>query len=144
MIRASDILATDNFRAMHAIQRHTVEWRTFVDRVRRAKGDACQACKAGQALQVHHPFYLPDRMLWQYEIDEVQLLCDRHHAESHAELERFKRYVYPHLLPRELATLNGALAVGLGHCEPMTVAHAVAGLMASPGAIVRFAKDFAP
>jgi hypothetical protein len=106
---------------------------------------ACESCKqGGKPLQVHHLFYDPDREPWDYQIDEVVLLCSTCHEQLHGELARFRRYVFRKLTPAAFRVVNGALAAGLDAHDPLKFAYAVASMAASPGSVERFAADWKP
>ena len=118
-------------------------WAAFTKEVRSSKGNACECCRqGGKVLQVHHLFYQPDREPWDYAMHEVALLCSSCHAQSHEHLAEFRQFVFRKLTPAGFRVLNGALAVGLEHNDPLVFAYAVASLAASPGAVKRFADDW--
>ena len=44
----------------------------------------CQKCGATEGtLEVHHPKYIAGRMAWEYEVDELECLCDHCHELQH-------------------------------------------------------------
>jgi hypothetical protein len=50
-----------------------------------AAGWACSQCEAqDRTLHVHHKRYIKGRMAWEYEDDELQVLCETCHADEHA------------------------------------------------------------
>lgn len=51
----------------------------------------CQECESKEdTLHVHHPFYKRGAMIWDYENDELQCLCEKCHIEAHSLDERLK------------------------------------------------------
>lgn len=121
----------------------TMEWRAFAYRAKEAAGFACQVCKRGGAgveLNVHHHAYSTARQPWEYEPDEIAVLCKPCHVEMHECLQAFRRHVFRHLTPASFRTLNGALAVGFANMDGLTLAQAIAALVSTPGAVERFGK----
>jgi hypothetical protein len=57
-------------------------WSQFVAKVKKEK-IRCERCGAGYRLEVHHPHYVNGRTIWDYEVNEVMLLCRACHAEQH-------------------------------------------------------------
>lgn len=52
----------------------------------------CSSCGTKEeTLHVHHPVYRRGAMIWEYEADELQCLCDSCHKEAHAIDERLKK-----------------------------------------------------
>lgn len=46
----------------------------------------CQMCYDGESqLQVHHKRYVKNRKVWEYEVDELEVLCDACHQQAQAE-----------------------------------------------------------
>ncbi len=55
-------------------------------------GFECENCGSKEnELHVHHPFYRKGAMIWQYETEELQCLCNKCHKEEHALDERIKK-----------------------------------------------------
>lgn len=120
----------------HSRERQTMEWREFSERCKAAANYACQICKQRKphlGLVVHHPFYDPGRRLWDYELHEVQVLCgggeEGCHAQMHAELEHFRRFVWPQLTPMAMRKINGALSVALRAKGAAIVANALVAVL---------------
>lgn len=123
----------------------TMEWRAFAHRMKEAAGYACQICRRGGPgieLNVHHHAYESDRLPWEYGPLEVAVLCKACHQEMHNQLQAFRKHVFRFLTPQSFRALNGALAVGLGTYDGLQLCHAFAELVASPGAIERFAETW--
>lgn len=60
-------------------------WKDFCRRFRDSRGNACQYCKLTNApLEVHHKFYLLGRQAWEYEFNDMILVCKRCHRGLHA------------------------------------------------------------
>lgn len=118
----------------------TEAWKTFSRRIRDVNGNACRACKRSNVVtQVHHFAYESDRLPWEYKDDEVVLLCGACHEQLHTQLQQFRRFVFGKLTPQSFQVLNGALAVGLDHVDPLKLAYAIAEMCASPQSVERFA-----
>jgi hypothetical protein len=116
------------------------EWKAFSRDIRQNHGGCCAICKRRDVItHVHHFYYDPNRLPWQYNSDEVVLLCETCHREMHKELQQFRKFVFGKLTPRTLQILNGALAVGLDNNDPLLLAHAIAEMCASPASVQRFA-----
>ncbi len=131
-------------RATLSEQYKTDEWREFSRNIR-SQTNFCQVCKraAGGAikLNVHHYAYDPERMLWDYERDEVAVLCEDCHKQMHEKLQDFRQFVFCFFNPRSMNILNGALLAAhrAGH-DPLKLAYAIAEMVASPRSIERFCQ----
>jgi hypothetical protein len=56
------------------------------------KGFQCECClTVEKELHVHHPFYKKGALIWDYEDEELQVLCIECHAEAHAIDEKIKK-----------------------------------------------------
>ncbi len=115
-------------------------WRDFSREMRRTKGNFCQCCRMGDKVtQVHHVAYEMGREPWEYEADEVVILCADCHHRLHAQLNAFRRHVFQHLTPTAFQVLNGALKVGLTQYDPLTFVHALAEFASTPRMVANFA-----
>lgn len=48
----------------------------------------CQCCMDSESqLQVHHRAYIKGRMIWEYEVGELEVLCESCHSSAHASKE---------------------------------------------------------
>lgn len=55
---------------------------------------ACHCCGDGEStLHVHHRQYFKGRMIWEYDLLELEVLCDACHAHAHVELDALKRLI---------------------------------------------------
>jgi len=55
-----------------------------------AHGFACQRCDSTEnTLHVHHKVYVKGRKVWDYTVDELVVMCDQCHKETHAEKDIF-------------------------------------------------------
>lgn len=116
------------------------EWREFTAELIRERGNFCENCRlGGKTLQVHHVAYTPGRPPEDEPKENFIVLCKSCHEELHEELIKFRRFVFRHLKGAQFRILNGALAVGLTHHDPLEFVHAVAEIAASPGSVRRFA-----
>jgi 5-methylcytosine-specific restriction endonuclease McrA len=57
-------------------------WREYAARIK-AECWSCRECGTEESLQVHHLGYRAGLMPWEYEDDEVMVLCDSCHSELH-------------------------------------------------------------
>lgn len=54
----------------------------------------CQCCYGSESqLHVHHRQYFKGRMIWEYDLSELEVLCDDCHADAHYELNDLKRLI---------------------------------------------------
>ena len=76
-------------------QLKTKEWRYFRLYVIIAKGSKCELCddKNYKHFQVHHKRYINGLMAWEYELDDLMVLCGFHHSKVHKPmiLEKYNR-----------------------------------------------------
>ncbi len=120
----------------------TDDWKAFSDHVKGLYGNVCQACRLhSAATNVHHHFYEPGKLPWEYGLGDVTVLCPNCHRQMHNHLQNFRRYVFPKLKPREFQILNGALLVGLENNGALELTHAIASMCASKSSVQRFAYD---
>lgn len=118
------------------------EWKKFSKGIREQR-NFCEACKRGNVeLNVHHFFYDASRLPWEYNSDEVTVLCRSCHEQIHECLQQFRTFVFRKLTPRSFQILNGALAVGLDNNDPLQFVYAVAEMAASPDSVKRFCAAF--
>lgn len=130
----------------------TDEWKSYRKEMRETKGDFCQCCKAAAPsrgeisnltrLELHHIFYDATREPWEYEADEVILLCQVCHNGLHKQLQIFRKFVFGKLTPQSMRVINGALAVGLDIHNPLIFAHALAEFVSNPRLVERYAASF--
>lgn len=126
----------------YAAQLADERWHSFVASILRHTKH-CECCRrTGVVLQVHHIFYDFRRKLWEYNRDEVSVLCATCHKEIHEELNKFRKYVFRYLNPQSFKTLNGALAVGLTQYEPLVFVHALAEFTGNSRLVENHAKAF--
>lgn len=116
------------------------EWKNFARSSKESAGHACKICKRGDLpLNVHHIFYDPEREPWDYLPHEIVVLCRPCHEEFHKQINSFRRHVMGGLTPNTLRILNGALAVGLKHNNPLELVHALAEFVSNPDLVKRYA-----
>ena len=155
MKRISDIInerpemaEAESGRTNYARLLSTHEWVSFAMDVKRQRDNTCEHCHARltpNLLNVHHWYYRKDRLPWQYHVTEVAVLCAGCHEEAHAALDRFRRYVWPLLLPEVMRVLCGALAAAFSPRArttylPQEFALAVAALASDGELVKRLAK----
>ena len=61
----------------------TNEWKEFRCKVLIEKKAYCHQCGNRKKLQVHHLRYYPNTLPWEYNMDDVVLLCDECHTNVH-------------------------------------------------------------
>lgn len=65
----------------------TEEWRCFRNKVIELHNHKCDKCDETENLQVHHKAYRGKdkqrRLPWGYFFDDMEVLCEKHHAEAH-------------------------------------------------------------
>lgn len=81
----------------------------------------CQSCgDKERTLHVHHIRYVKGRMAWEYENNELKVLCEVCHEREHAEKELFEKVVfsglsqgasYKTMLSLIAGLLNGDLSI---------------------------------
>ena len=122
-------------------QLRTPEWKAFRQRVIDVNGRACRACRrSDKIIQVHHLFYEKTRKPWDYELNEVTVLCEDCHASMHDELQKFRKFVFDKLEPQTFRIVNGALCVALTQYDRLTFSHALAEFVSSPNMVSNYAK----
>lgn len=47
------------------------------------KSKSCSICGSIDHLEVHHTVYLADKMLWEYDDNQLQVLCKKCHLKQH-------------------------------------------------------------
>lgn len=47
------------------------------------KRRCCAKCGSNNSLQAHHLVYLSDKMLWEYEDEQLEVLCEKCHLNEH-------------------------------------------------------------
>lgn len=65
----------------------TEEWRCFRNKVIELHNHKCDKCDETENLQVHHKAYRGKdkqrRLPWGYFFKDMEVLCEKHHAEAH-------------------------------------------------------------
>ena len=125
-------------------QYKTDEWKAFSHKIR-SQTNFCQVCKrtaeGTTRLNVHHYAYDPDRLLWEYERDEVAVLCEDCHHRMHKALQDFRQFVFCFFTPRSIEVFNNALMTAYkARFDSLKVAYAIAEMIASPRSIELFAN----
>jgi 5-methylcytosine-specific restriction endonuclease McrA len=59
------------------------KWKAFRDFVLVVRGKKCEMCGATEKLQIHHPNYIKGRKAWEYNCNEVIVLCEQCHRNVH-------------------------------------------------------------
>lgn len=127
-------------RAVYREKLSRDEWKSFAHQAYQRVGNACEICKRGdRRLNVHHIAYKDGANPWEYADTDVIVLCEVCHNEMHAELQKFRQYVFGKLNPQAFKVLNGALAVAMTTYEPLVFAHALAEFVSTPSMVQRYA-----
>lgn len=76
-----------------------------------AHGFVCRKCgSTDKTLHVHHKQYIKGRMAWEYEVDELSVLCEDCHSDEHDQQDLLKRLIDN---ARGCSTPPLAMAIGL-------------------------------
>ena len=76
-----------------------------------AAGWECENCGEQQnTLHVHHRQYFKNRMAWEYEDDDLSVLCDGCHSIEHIHIDSVKRYLARANTAEVLALVGGFYA----------------------------------
>ncbi len=113
-----------------------------------AAGWECASCGgAERTLHVHHKRYVKGRMAWEYEADELEVLCESCHKEAHAVGEELTGFLANVDTAEALSLLTGYwidadwfdAKCGRGSLEMARYPHA-----AALGLIARLCRDLSP
>lgn len=58
-------------------------WKEFRLKVMSERGNKCECCGGTHILQIHHTFYVGGKMPWEYDIDDMRVLCKKCHQRIH-------------------------------------------------------------
>ena len=58
-------------------------WKEFRLKVLSERGNKCEFCGGTHILQIHHTFYISGKMPWEYNIDDMMVLCKKCHQRIH-------------------------------------------------------------
>ena len=58
-------------------------WKEFRLKVLSERGSKCECCGGTDILQIHHTFYISGKMPWEYEINDMRVLCRTYHQKIH-------------------------------------------------------------
>lgn len=58
-------------------------WKEFRLKVMSERGSKCECCGETDILQIHHTFYISGKMPWEYDIDDMRVLCKKCHQRIH-------------------------------------------------------------
>lgn len=58
-------------------------WKEFRLKVLSERGNKCECCGGTDVLQIHHTFYIRGKMPWEYEINDMRVLCRTCHQKIH-------------------------------------------------------------
>ena len=80
-----------DLRAEYEILRGSKGWKEYISDVRHFYNNECKICHKKEGLEVHHSKYIftknnmsiPAKLPWDYQMDEVILLCHECHEKKH-------------------------------------------------------------
>lgn len=58
-------------------------WKEFRLKVMSERGNKCECCGGTHILQIHHTFYISGKMPWEYDINDMRVLCRTCHQRIH-------------------------------------------------------------
>ena len=58
-------------------------WKEFRLKVLSERGNKCECCGGTDVLQIHHTFYIRGKMPWEYDINDMRVLCRTCHQRIH-------------------------------------------------------------
>ena len=58
-------------------------WKEFRLKVLSERGNKCECCGGTDVLQIHHTFYIGGKMPWEYDINDMRVLCRTCHQKIH-------------------------------------------------------------
>ena len=58
-------------------------WKEFRLKVMSERGNKCECCGGTDVLQIHHTFYISGKMPWEYDINDMRVLCKKCHQRIH-------------------------------------------------------------
>jgi hypothetical protein len=74
-------------------------------------GFRCESCESTEdQLHVHHRVYVKGRLIWDYEVTELSVLCHSCHEQAHVHIERFRQVqmlIPPSMIGRAAQLLEG-------------------------------------
>ncbi len=65
-------------------------WKFKRDEILRLDGHKCQYCKTDKKLNVHHTYYVKDRLAWEYPNHALITLCLNCHELAHERIKSAK------------------------------------------------------
>lgn len=68
---------------VYSNQLNDERWKAFRWFVMKVRGSACEICKATKNLQVHHIKYTKGARAWEYNVNEVMVVCKDCHKKLH-------------------------------------------------------------
>ena len=58
-------------------------WKEFRLKVMSERGSRCECCGGTDILQIHHTFYISGKLPWEYDINDMRVLCRTCHQRIH-------------------------------------------------------------
>lgn len=85
-----------DYKAQYKEDLKDPRWKALVKRIRSDYHDTCQLCmqkkKRGIEMNVHHIHYYPNKKPWEYEKNDLILLCSKCHKKVHKILDYDRIY----------------------------------------------------
>lgn len=81
--RCKPEVATAHKRIPYAEQLKDRRWLAFRAKALARAQHRCSRCGSQTGLQVHHPFYKPNKYAWEYNVRDVIVLCRSCHEKAH-------------------------------------------------------------
>lgn len=72
----------DEYLEMWELQYQDLRWKDLRDRIVNER-KCCAKCGNTQSLELHHKRYINDKLLWEYEDDDLEVLCKKCHLNEH-------------------------------------------------------------
>lgn len=84
----------------------------WIDRAkdfRRSQGNFCRSCKRGDVpVHVHHANYTPGKELWEHDDENLTMLCESCHKQTHKAIKVF-RHIAARCNATNIAAITGLL-----------------------------------
>ena len=82
-------------------------WYELCERIKKRDGNKCRICNSSDhILEVHHLYYLPGRLIWEYEDEAFISACKSHHEILNLELPKLAGLIAFRILTSEFDTSN--------------------------------------
>lgn len=113
---SDETITSREIRRTYREQMRSFEWKEFSAHQIEKADHRCFMCGEDDGLQVHHLVYRQGRMAWEYDSDEVRVLCRECHTAVHVvadavwvELLRYEPHALEMILKRLKTEYRGDL-----------------------------------